>query len=143
MNIFNKKLLIPITILIFFGVFLAAQTGLTAYEIEVSIPHGPQSGDEPEFLEYLKGLYMFGLFLLVFLAFVVLTVAGVVFMLSDTISKKDEAKKYIWAAISGLLLGLGAYLILRTINPELIQLKKPDLPSDSSSSSIFKNNNFC
>lgn len=35
-------------------------------------------------------------------------------------SQVDDAKKWIWAAVYGLLLLIGAWLILNTINPEIL-----------------------
>ena len=43
------------------------------------------------------------------------------------LTSKDEAKKWIWGALSGLILALAAYLILNTINPDLVSLTPPAL----------------
>ena len=43
----------------------------------------------------------------------------------NKITSTEEAKKMIWGAIGGLLLGLSAYLILNTINPDLTLLRSP------------------
>lgn len=98
------------------------------YKIEVSIPGGPAAGTEVSLAEYIKYIYLFGLSLIGIAALGVLVYGGFIYMFSDTVVSKDEAKKWIWAAISGLILGLCAYLILNTINTSLISLTPPDLP---------------
>ena len=40
-------------------------------------------------------------------------------------SQQTEARAWIWGAVMGVMLLLGAYLLLNTINPELVKLKDP------------------
>ena len=40
-------------------------------------------------------------------------------------SQQTEARAWIWGAVTGVALLLGAYLLLNTINPELVKLKEP------------------
>ncbi len=49
-----------------------------------------------------------------------LVVGGIIYMVSDVVNKKTEAKRRIKAAVWGLVLLLASYLILNTINPQLI-----------------------
>jgi len=56
----------------------------------------------------------------------VLVYGAVLWTVSGAISTKQDAMEWIWAAIWGLILLLGAYLILNTINPDLVKLKNPD-----------------
>jgi len=53
-------------------------------------------------------------------------------MLSDLVSSKEEGKKWIYGAITGLILALASYLILYTINPDLTGLSTPNLPTPPS-----------
>jgi len=53
------------------------------------------------------------------LAVVKIVIAGVKYMFSDIVTQKSEAKKDIQGAIFGLILILGAVLILTVINPDL------------------------
>jgi hypothetical protein len=53
-------------------------------------------------------------------AVLTLTVGGVMYMTSEIVSVKSQAKERMWAAIWGLILIIVAYLILSTINPELV-----------------------
>ncbi len=61
----------------------------------------------------------------------VLVYGAVLWTVSGAISSKQDAMEWIWAAIWGIVLLLAAYLILNTINPDLINLKNPILPKAS------------
>ncbi|MFA5098805.1 MAG: hypothetical protein WC461_01120 [Candidatus Paceibacterota bacterium] len=56
----------------------------------------------------------------------VLVYGAVLWTVSGAISTKQDAMEWIWAAIWGVILLLGAYLILNTINPDLIKLQNPN-----------------
>ncbi len=56
----------------------------------------------------------------------VLVYGAILWTVSGAISSKQDAMEWIWAAIWGIVLLLGAYLILNTINPDLVKLKNPD-----------------
>jgi len=60
------------------------------------------------------------------LAVIMIVMGGIQYMTSELISNKEEGKKRITQAIFGLLLALGAWLILSTINPDIL---KTDLSS--------------
>jgi len=60
------------------------------------------------------------------LAVIMIVMGGIEYMTSELISNKEHAKEKIRGAIFGLLLALGAYLILYMINPNLL---KTDLSS--------------
>lgn len=54
------------------------------------------------------------------MAVIMIIIGGMEYMTSELISSKEEGKKRIQGAIFGLLLALGAYAILFTINPDLL-----------------------
>jgi hypothetical protein len=58
-------------------------------------------------------------------AVAMLVFSGVTYMVSDVVNKKNEARKRIQNAVFGLLLLIGAYLILNTINPQLVNFVNP------------------
>ena len=118
-----KKIFFILLLLIIPCWLLAAHFALAAYEIEVSLPGGPAAGTEVTVTEYVRYIYLFGLGLVGIAALGGLVYGGFMYMLSGTITSKDEAKKWIWGAISGLILALAAYLILNTINPDLVNLQ--------------------
>jgi hypothetical protein len=76
--------------------------------------------------EYIQNLYRTALIISGILA-VVMIVAGSIYISVSGASpdKQSEGKDMITQAIWGLLLLFGSYLILQTINPELVKLKSP------------------
>ncbi len=57
------------------------------------------------------------------LAVVMLVLGGVQYMSTDAISGKESGKETIQHALGGLILALGAFIILNTINPNILSLK--------------------
>jgi len=57
------------------------------------------------------------------LAVIMLVVGGIQYMLSNMAGEKASAKDRMTNAIFGLILALSSYLILNTINPNLVNLK--------------------
>ncbi len=49
-----------------------------------------------------------------------LTISGIRYMVSDIVTSKEAAKKRITACLYGLVLIAASYLILNTINPQLV-----------------------
>jgi len=80
---------------------------------------------------YLPGIIKFSIDIAAVLAFVMITAGGIWYATSDAIYGKDEAKNIIQNAIYGLVLVIGAYVILYTINPQTLQINldwpKPDI----------------
>jgi len=66
-------------------------------------------------------MYTFVIGFIIVLAFLVLTFGGFEYVLSATMGGKQGGKDKIIAAILGLLIALASYLILYTINPDLVQ----------------------
>src|SRR3989344_4846812 len=62
------------------------------------------------------------------LAMVMIVMGGIEYMTSDLISSKEAGKDTIRNAILGLLIALSAYLILNTINPQLLSVCLDKLP---------------
>ena len=54
-----------------------------------------------------------------------LVIGGIQYTLSYIPSSKAEGQQKIWAAIGGLLLALFSVLILKTINPKLLEVVLP------------------
>jgi len=76
-------------------------------------------------VEYVQGLYRLSLGLVAIVALVMIVFGAVEYTLLSGAApnKKSDAKDRILSAIWGLLLLLGAYLILQTINPNLVNLE--------------------
>ena len=62
------------------------------------------------------------------LAVIMIVMGGIEYMTSDLISSKEAGKESIRNAVLGLLLALGSYLILNTINPDLLNICLNALP---------------
>ena len=73
-----------------------------------------------------------------------IVMGGLEYMTSELISSKEEGKKKILGAIFGLVLALGAYILLFTINPDLLNsdLNPPNTtvtPTPNPNNQIIKN----
>ena len=121
-----KRILLIILLIIIPCLMFMVHFALADYKIEVALPGGPAAETTVSLIDYIRYVYLFGLGLVGVAALGALVYGGFTYMLSGTITKKEEAIKYIWGAISGLVLGLAAFLILNTINPDLVSLKEPD-----------------
>lgn len=73
--------------------------------------------------KFLSQAFSFGLALAAALAVVMIVWGGVEIMLSDSVFNKEDGKKKIQDAIWGLLLALVSWLILFTINPNILIFK--------------------
>jgi len=62
------------------------------------------------------------------LAMVMIVMGGIEYMTTELVSGKENGKDTIRNAILGLLIALGAYLILNTINPQLLSACLDKLP---------------
>ena len=88
--------------------------------------------DLSDFISY---AYKFMLALAVVLAVFMITVGGFEYMLSGAADTKNDAKKKIWDAVWGLVLALVAYLLLYTIDPNLVSPSNLSIPPITHSSS--------
>jgi len=101
------------------------------YKFTLKYPeiHGlkPEGG----ILGYVKYIYFLGLSIIGAAALFALVYGGFMYITSDAITSKEEAKKWMLGAATGLLLGLLSYLILFTINPDLVkwELNIPETPA--------------
>jgi hypothetical protein len=106
------------------------------------------SGSKPGlgFAGYLNILINLFIGICAILAMIMIVMGGIQYMTSGLVSSKESAKETITNAILGLLLALGAFAILNTINPDLltvdlsrmttIAVKPGELPQGSGGSSI-------
>lgn len=72
---------------------------------------------------YLQTLFKILLGIIGVLAVVMIIVGGVQYMTTDAIGGKENGKETVTNAIGGLVLALGSWLILHTINPDLVSFK--------------------
>ncbi|MFC1700943.1 pilin [Patescibacteria group bacterium] len=124
------KKILTILIILFFLVlpttFIQAE-----YKLEIGIPGQEQAtqGSEIGLEDYIRYVYLFALGVVGLAAFGAMVFGGFLYMASGTnITSQEEAKKWIYGAITGLVLGLASYLILNTINPNLVAIQAPKPP---------------
>lgn len=108
---------------------------IDAPKLQVTIPglnlspvEPPKEGQEsvsiPWIGEYIQAIYKWAIGIVGIVAAVVLMVAGVMWITAaGNATRVSEAKAWITAAITGLILALCSWMILNTINPDLINLK--------------------
>ncbi len=88
------------------------------------ITNVPGVGEIEDISDYIKALYLFGLAIVGVIAMLFVIIGGIRYMTAaGNESTITEAKGQITAAILGLVLLLTSWLILNTINPELVSLK--------------------
>ncbi len=86
----------------------------------VGLPNS--DGNPANFESFINTLYYLSIGIAALLAVIKIIIAGVKYMLSDIVTSKEEAKKDIKGALLGLLIVLGAVLILEVINPQLTNI---------------------
>lgn len=75
------------------------------------------------------------------MAVVTLVLGGISYMTSTIVDVKLKAKERLWAALYGLLILAGSYLILVTINPQLVVFNFTVPKTQYQAGTITKNNN--
>ena len=85
----------------------------------VTMPNSTKPLFDNDLLKYLANIYTLIIALAGALAVVKIVYAGIKYMTSEAFGLKAEAKKEIQAALIGLLMILGSYVFLYTLNPKL------------------------
>ncbi len=78
--------------------------------------------DENYLQTYFRTLYRMGIALATGLAVLMIIMGGIEYITTDAIGGKEEGKERISNAIMGLLLALSSFVILRTIDPNLVNV---------------------
>lgn len=124
----NKTVMKKFTIkfiptLIMFLIPLVSFAQDVGYKTLVGLPGLKSSATgEVDFDTFINSLYAMSIGIAALLAVIKIIIAGVKYMLTDIITSKEEAKKDIKGALIGLLVVLGAVLILLVINPQLVNI---------------------
>jgi len=107
-----------------FSIPASAQVKLETALPNISNAPNPSSG-LPQYINY---LFIFGLGAIAFLALAQMMIGGITYILAaGNVAKVEDAKDTIQQALLGLGLLLVSYLLLRTINPDLVNLRNPKL----------------
>lgn len=72
---------------------------------------------------FFSGAFRLGITIAGFLAVIMIAVGGLQYMSTDTIYGKSEGRERITYAILGLLLILFSWILLATINPDIVSLR--------------------
>jgi len=59
------------------------------------------------------------------------TWAGIEYIISESMDTKGDAKKRIQAALTGLAIALVSYILLNTINPDLLKLQNLNVSTNA------------
>lgn len=87
----------------------------------------PGVGATTNITSYIPAAFNLAIGVSAVLAFVMITFGGIMYATSDAITGKSQGREYATNAIYGLLLVLGAYAILNTINPQILSFNL-DIP---------------
>jgi len=132
---FNKNLKLNIFLGITFLILFLPHIGLA--DLSLTLKNSPpclltnKFGEcfDPTSIEgYINLVYRFMLGVGGFLAVGMIVWGAILISLSGGIDKVKEGKDYITSSLFGLALLFGSYLILKTINPNLVYLTPPTAP---------------
>jgi len=112
--------LLPLLILLLPTLALAENA--TDFVPLVGIPYVDTTKQSTTLGDYVNGLYWASISIAAILAFLKITWAGIKYMMSEIVTDKQSAKSDIKGALLGLIIILGAVLVLDTINPSIKKL---------------------
>lgn len=92
-------------------------------QLPVPEPGGGVARPGPGIANFVRYVYLFGISFVGVVAMVSIFYGGLKYFLSVAGGAKEDAKDILQNALLGLALALGAYLILRTINPALVSFE--------------------
>ncbi len=113
----------------FFPLFIALTiilpTKALALEIDFPSIAGFKPGDSFGPADWIRYIFVFGLSLVGLAIIYTVIYAGIIWMIAgDNSGKISDAKKRLQDALIGLLILLGSYILLNTIDPNLVTLKQ-------------------
>lgn len=115
-------LIITVVFVLYTGAEVIFAEPLTYVPLVQDIP-GINSETARNLPAYLEAVFKLLIGIAAALAVIMITIGGIQYMSTDAISGKEEGKEKINHALMGLLLAMGAWLILNTINPATLELK--------------------
>ena len=110
---------ITLVILVFFPVVLFAQA--PKFVPLVGVP-GFENTQGMSTEQYINALFTMAIGLAALIAVIKIIIAGVKYMFSEIVTDKGAAKKDIQNALLGLIIILASVTLLRTINPNLVNM---------------------
>lgn len=130
---FTKKALVNLGIFCLFAtIILSAHTALAQipdYTVLAPLPGTTECANDKlgadcktTLERYLPGLFNLLIGIAAVFAVLMIVLGGIQYMSSDALQGKEDGKARIWNAVKGLVLVIGAWLILTTINPKLLEI---------------------
>ncbi len=89
----------------------------------ITDPETHQTLTATNFPDYLQAIYRIGIGVCFALGVIMFTWAGIEYIVSEAMNTKADAKKRMQAALIGLAIALVSYILLNTINPDLLKLQ--------------------
>ncbi|MDP3764723.1 MAG: pilin [bacterium] len=106
--------------------FVILSSSSSALEVSFPTVQGAEVGDSMGPAEWIKYIFLLAQALVGLAIIYAFVRAGLLWMTGgDNQTRIGEAKKWITGAITGLVILLGSYLFLKTINPQLVNIKNP------------------
>jgi len=93
-----------------------------SYTVLAPLPGTTESDNTTTLQKYLPGLFKLLIGLSAVAAVLMIVIGGFQYISTDAIQKKSEGKERIKNAVLGLVLVISAWLILNTINPNLLKI---------------------
>ena len=130
-----------IIVIMVFSVFATIHAAEGEYTLLRTLPGvGDTTGGIVTIQSYLPAAFNLVIGIAAALAFVMLTLGGITYATSDAITGKSQGKEWIENAIWGLMLVIGAYVILYTINPQILNftltLPRPQIASSTATAVV-------
>lgn len=135
----KKKIIIFVSIFLF--LFLICTFAIAAEPIKLQVPIGgvTEVSGEGGFGTYINNIYRFVIGAVGILAVVMIMWAGFLWMTArGSAEQVSKAKGYMSGAVIGLVLALGSFLILATVNPDTLKLEWPGMGQAQVEAAKFK-----
>jgi len=100
---------------------LLANTTKTYVPLVSDFGSGVNFKTDSDLASTLDFLYKFGISTAVVLSIFMIMFSGVNYMITDSMSGKKEGKKILTGAVVGLLIALSSWILLNTINPDILK----------------------
>ncbi len=133
----KRFITIPSMFLVVLSVFFVSALFVHAQEpspnkiVNINFPCSPNDSscsdisNETSIITYIMRFYNFGIAIVGIVAVGMIVAGGVYISTSGAVDKRSEGKDMITSAILGIVLLFGSYVLLRTVNPDLVLLKDP------------------
>lgn len=110
--------------ILFFAIALVLFVPILVYAVEPYVPieEIPLIGKPSEVTAYLKGIFQFGVAAIAIVSMIAIMIGGYLYIFSAG-GKTEKAKQMITNALLGLGLALTSWIIVYTINPDLVELR--------------------